>query len=235
MITTNTAQGATPTHMEAVAHLLAHCTDSNTVKAVGNTVTVTPPGIHYIGCINPGVLPKWYVVLDTTEPYESSTFEGTYNVSLITWRQHPSMAGLWLRTLVPYATCYNTGQLLSIVDETCGVPSPEHVDRTPPTKKSLPRPTLKQQDHYEWAFKLGTLCSPGTPAPNWWAAFPKQGGVFYQPGVDSLSTLEKLFVLGTMCKLGTSLKKVVEASNLVPKHTIQKTSLVGLMDTAKEH
>lgn len=80
---TNTNKGAGPTHMEDVAHLLGLCTD-NTVVAVGNTLTVTQPGIHYIGCIDPGVLPKWYVTLDTTESYGSCSNEGTYNVSVIT-------------------------------------------------------------------------------------------------------------------------------------------------------
>lgn len=168
----NTPQGTTPTHMEDVAQFLRYSTNCNNIKVVGNTLTVTPPGIHYIGCINPGVLPKWYVTLDTTEPYGSSTAqragllrstnEGTYNVSLITWRQHARMAGLWLRTHVPYATCYNTEQLLAIADETCSVPSPQHVDRTPPARKLLPKPVLKQLTLPQWAFKLGANSSQGT-------------------------------------------------------------------------
>lgn len=138
------------------------------------------------------------------------------------------MAGLWLRTPVPYATCYNTGQLLSIIDETCCVPSPQHVDRTPPSRKSAPKPAVRKQTTMEWAFKMGTYCNSGTAAPDWSILTAHPGhqwiaGVIERVTIATYQDLTNCFLLGTHCKVGTPFNLVRYAKGEVYLNTAPRT------------
>lgn len=79
-----------------------------------------------------------------------------------------------------------------------------------------PRPVLKPQTPQEWAFKVGTLCAPNMPAPDWNALAEHRSHHWIAKAcrpidISSWVTTEDLdanYELGTMCKWGTDYSQV---------------------------
>jgi hypothetical protein len=124
-----------------------------------------------------------------------------------------------IETYVPYSLYATNGKYLCLNTEGLShsgwdMVTPEWLyDWAAPAK-----PVLKQQTPEEWAFKMGTLCTSTTTAPNWSMLATNKGleWVAACAGVDwkkdnqtnGYSYLSEYFRLGTYCKIGTSFRLV---------------------------
>jgi hypothetical protein len=87
---------------------------------------------------------------------------------------------------------------------------------TPESLSNTCKPVKATMSPQEWAFKVGTLCSPNTTAPDWNALAEHKGHRWLAKAcrptqVSSWVTVEDLdsyYKLGTMCKWGTPYSQV---------------------------
>lgn len=91
---------------------------------------------------------------------------------------------------------------------------------TPESLAAAPKPSapvLKPQSPQEWAFKVGTLCTPNTPAPDWNELAEHKGHRWVAKACRPLQVsawitvedLDSYYQLGTLCKVGTQLSDLL--------------------------
>jgi hypothetical protein len=83
---------------------------------------------------------------------------------------------------------------------------------------SVARPVLKPQSLYEYAFKVGTLCSMDTEPPKWEPLMPvlARADAFIPSEIAMkavMGVMDDYYKVGTLCKVGTP---VGEVSKLMP-------------------
>lgn len=108
---------------------------------------------------------------------------------------------------------------------------------TPESLAAAIKPILKPQCPQEWAFKVGTLCNPNTPAPNWNALLTAHRGYLWigneccslhrTSSWTTTKDLDAYYKLGTICKWGTPYSQVQCTGNKLQVVGPDCTSIVN--------